>query len=131
MNTYLKLVLGALIGICIGFLGGFQGIAGGFYISLLLLSLGIVDTQRKAAGTTLLAVVFPLSAGALMEYYKTGDIDIKLGLIITAFYIIFATLGAKFNAKVPEQLTVLSLAVSLMLTSLVFFYQYMTKYNKK
>ena len=71
MNNIFKYTLAALIGSLVGFIGGFQGIAGGFYISALLIMLGIADTQRKAAGTTLLAILFPISLGAVFEYRKS------------------------------------------------------------
>lgn len=119
-----KTILAIFIGMIVGFMGGFQGIAGGFYISALLLALGVVDTQRQAAGTTLLAIVFPLSIGAVYEYYKSGDIDIYVGLVIAFFYMIFAWVGAKSTAYVSEELNVLSLAVLLTCTSLYFFYKY-------
>ena len=53
MNPVTKYIIAALIGSSVGFIGGLQGIAGGFYISMLLLATGLVETQRMAAGTTL------------------------------------------------------------------------------
>jgi len=126
MNYLIKYLTSIVIGIVVGFIGGFQGIAGGFYISMLLIFTGIAKTQRNAAGTTLLAVLFPISIGAVYEYWKTDDIDIKVSLIITFFYIIFSYLGSKINTYFPESFVVLSLAILLMITSIFFFY----KYNK-
>jgi len=124
MNHLTKYIIAALIGSSVGFIGGLQGIAGGFYISMLLLATGMVETQRMAAGTTLLAIVFPLSIGSVYEYYKTGDIDTIPGLIITFFYIIFATIGARYNAVIDEKWIVLSLGSLLMLTSFYFLNKY-------
>ena len=124
-------ILSALIGIIVGFIGGIQGIAGGFYISLLLLLFNITKTQRKTAGTTLLAVVFPLSIGALHEYWKTGDVDFVIGLIITFFYIIFSWLGAKINKKIPEKYIYLSLFILLLLTSFYFFKKFYSLLKSK
>jgi uncharacterized membrane protein YfcA len=131
MNVVVKYVTAIIIGCIVGFIGGFQGIAGGFYISMLLLFTGIAKTQRMAAGTTLLAVVFPLSIGAVYEYWKTGDVDIYAGLIITFFYMIFSWVGAKANLLVDEQYPLLSLAVLLMLTSFYFFHRYLDLIRKK
>ena len=124
-------ILSALIGIIVVFIGGIQGIAGGFYISLLLLLFNITKTQRKTAGTTLLAVVFPLSIGALHEYWKTGDVDFVIGLIITFFYIIFSWLGAKINKKIPEKYIYLSLFILLLLTSFYFFKKFYSLLKSK
>ncbi len=131
MNVVVKYVTAIIIGCIVGFIGGFQGIAGGFYISMLLLFTGIAKTQRMAAGTTLLAVVFPLSIGAVYEYWKTGDVDIYAGLVITFFYMIFSWVGAKANLLVDEQYPLLSLAVLLMLTSFYFFHRYLDLIKKK
>ena len=131
MNVVVKYVTAIIIGCIVGFIGGFQGIAGGFYISMLLLFTGIAKTQRMAAGTTLLAVVFPLSIGAVYEYWKTGDVDLYAGLIITFFYMIFSWVGAKANLLVDEQYPLLSLAVLLMLTSFYFFHRYLDLIRKK
>jgi uncharacterized membrane protein YfcA len=131
MNVVVKYVTAIIIGCIVGFIGGFQGIAGGFYISMLLLFTGIAKTQRMAAGTTLLAVLFPLSIGAVYEYWKTGDVDLYAGLIITFFYMIFSWVGAKANLLVDEQYPLLSLAVLLMLTSFYFFHRYLDLIKKK
>lgn len=131
MNLIVKYILAVLIGSSVGLVGGFQGIAGGFYISMLLLVTGIAETQRKAAGTTLLAVLFPISIGAVYEYWKTDDIDTYTALVITLFYTIFSFIGAEYNATVDEKYVVLSLAVLLMLTSFYFFTKYVNILHKK
>ena len=84
-----------------------------------------------AAGTTLLVVLFPLSIGAVYEYWKTGDVDLYAGLVITFFYMIFSWVGAKANLLVDEQYPLLSLAVLLMLTSFYFFHRYLDLIKKK
>lgn len=124
MNTIIKTLIAIFIGSLVGFIGGFQGIAGGFYISMLLLALGVVKTERTAAGTTLLAILWPISLGAVYEYWKSGDIDFKLSIIIAIFYTIFAWFGAKANEKVSEKYVILSLAVLMLFTSFYFFHKY-------
>lgn len=124
INTLIKYIIAITIGSVVGFIGGFQGIAGGFYISMLLLLSGIVGSQRKAAGTTLLAILFPISIGAVYEYWKSDDIDIPIALIIALFYVIFAWLGAKINTLTDEKYIVLSLGTLLFFTSFYFFYDY-------
>lgn len=131
MNDVLKYMTVIAIGSIVGFLGGFQGIAGGFYITLLLLFTGVAKTHRMAAGTTLVAILFPISIGAVYEYWKSGDVDIYTALTITLFYTIFAWVGAKVNLQVDEKYSVLSLAILLVLTSGYFFKQYYDLIHKK
>jgi uncharacterized membrane protein YfcA len=130
MNSVVKYVTAVIIGSVVGFIGGFQGIAGGFYISMLLLLTGLAKTQRMANGTTLLAIVFPLSIGAVYEYWKTGDLDTYTGLIIALFYMVFAWFGAKTNELVDEKYSVLSLATLLLFTSGYFFNRYANLLHK-
>jgi uncharacterized membrane protein YfcA len=131
MNYVTKYITAAIIGTVVGFIGGFQGIAGGFYISMFLLISGLAKTQRMAAGTTLLAIVFPLSIGAVYEYWKTGDVDIYIGLIVAFCYMIFAWIGAKTTEMVDEKYNVLSLAILLFLTSGYFFNRFANLLHKK
>ncbi len=131
MNIVTKYITALIIGSTVGFVGGFQGIAGGFYISMLLLLTGLAKTQRMASGTTLLAIVFPLSIGAVYEYWKTGDVDTYTGLIIAFCYMIFAWFGAKVNELVDEKYNVLSLAILLLLTSGYFFNRFANLLHKK
>lgn len=131
MDNVIKYILSALIGILVGFIGGLQGIAGGFYISMLLLATGIVTTQRKAAGTTLLAILFPISIGAVYNYYKSGDVLIPHGLTIAFFYTISATYGSTFSDKIDEKWLFLSLSLLLFFTSFYFFNKFYESYKKK
>jgi uncharacterized protein len=124
MNIIIKYLTTILIGCIVGFVGGFQGIAGGFYISSLLLLTGIAPTQAKAAGTTLLAIVFPLSIGAVYEYWKAGNVNVYIGLTIALFYMIFSHFGARVRQQFSDQFVLLSLAILLMITSLYYFYKY-------
>jgi uncharacterized protein len=126
INSIIKYTTAIAIGCIVGFMGGLQGIAGGFYISTLLLLSGIAKNQTKAAGTTLLAMAFPISAGAVYEYWKSDNIDIPVALIVTFFYIIFSWIGAKVNPYFSESIIMLSLALLLMITSVYFFYKYYT-----
>ena len=58
------------------------------------------------------------------EYWKTGDVDIYVGLIVAVYYTIFAWLGAKTTLLVEEKYNVLSLAILLLMTSGYFFTRY-------
>jgi len=119
-----KYILASIIGSVVGFLGGLQGIAGAFYISALLLSLGVLNTQRLAAGTTLLSILPPISLGAVYSYWKSGDVDVGVAIAIAITYSIMAYYGAKFNKKISQKNVLLSLAILLLLTSFYFFYSF-------
>jgi len=120
----MKFVIAALIGVVTGVIAGFQGIAGSFYILTLLLITGLSANQHHAAGTTLLTVVFPLSIGAVWEYYGRGEVDVPLALTIVAFYSFAALEGAKLNGLVEQKFTYLSIALMMVLSSTYYFYRY-------
>ena len=126
-----KYLLALLIGMITGFIAGFQGIAGSFYILTLLLILGIAKNQRQAAGTTLLTIVFPLSVGAVYEYYKTGDVDIPVAFCIIIAYLIAASFGAKANALVDEKYVLFSIAFMLFISSFYYIHKAMAIKGKK
>lgn len=127
MNEY---VISALIGGIIGTLSGWLGTHGGEFIQLGLLISGIVKTQSKAAGTTMFALMFPVSALAVWDYYKRGDIDIKHGLIIMLSFSILAIVGARFNAFFSQKTTLYSLSIFMMIASLLFFMKGVRSSNK-
>ena len=120
-----KYLLATIIGSVVGFLGGLQGIAGAFYISALLLSLGVLNTQRLAAGTTLLAILPPISIGAVYSYWKSGDVDVGVAVVIAITYTIMAYYGAVYNKHISPKYVQLSLAVLLMFTSMYFFHKFL------
>ena len=124
MNDIIKYLSAILIGSIVGFVGGFQGIAGGIYITMLLLAFNVVKSHRTAAGTTLLAILWPISMGAVYEYWQSGDVDVIIGIIIAVFYTIFAWYGSIINEKVSEKYVVLSLAILMFFTSIYFFHKY-------
>jgi uncharacterized membrane protein YfcA len=127
----IKYVLALLIGVVCGLVAGFQGIAGSFYILTLLLVFGIAKNQRQAAGTTLLTIVFPLSVGAVYEYYKTGDVDVPVAACIIIAYFIAAAFGAKANALVDEKYVLFSIAFMLFISSFYYIHKAMAIKGKK
>lgn len=116
-------IVSALIGSIIGTLSGWIGISGSVYIELALLITGIVNTQSKAAGTTLFVVMLPIVAPAVYSYYKRGEVDVKNGLIICLFYALLSGFGAKLN-KMFSQKTTLYVAGSInLIASFMYFHQ--------
>lgn len=126
MNKYIASIF---IGIISGFLAGFQGIAGSFYILTMLMLFGVAKNQKIAAGTTLLTIVFPLSIGAVITYYKKGDVDVPVAFTILASYVLAATLGAKFNYMVHEKHVLLSIAFMMIISAGYYIHKFM-KLNK-
>ena len=118
-----RYILSILLGSIAGIMGGALGTSGAFTILPGLLLLGIVKSQKMAAGTTLITILAPLSILAAIEYYKQGNVDIKVGILITISYMLSALLGAKFANTLDDWHIQIIVACYLQLVSFYFFYK--------
>ena len=91
-----------LIGICAGILAGMFGVGGGVIIVPALIFLFGMSPQR-AAGTSLAAMLLPVGALGVWQYYKNGAIDIRAGLLIGGGIFLGAWLGAYFSLRLPPR----------------------------
>jgi uncharacterized membrane protein YfcA len=102
MTTETIIIL-ALIGIGAGILSGFVGIGGGVVIvPALVYFLGL--TQHQAQGTSLFVLAMPVVALAMMNYWKTGNVNWKFGLIIAITFFIGGFVGSKLALKLSPGL---------------------------
>lgn len=102
MNFYIILFL-VLIGFSAGVLSGVLGVGGGvIMVPLLVLLLGF--SQHQAQGTSLAALLPPVTILAVLNYYKAGYIHWKYALIISATFIIGGYLGSKIAIAIDQHL---------------------------
>ncbi len=90
MTTY---ALPLLIGLTAGVLSGLFGIGGGVVVVpalVVLLGYG----QKTATGTSLLALLLPVGALAVVTYARAGHVNVRAGLLISAGIFAGALLGA-------------------------------------
>lgn len=117
-----------LLAAVIGLIGGLQGNAGSVYILTGLLLFEIVEAQKMAAGTTLLYTSLPITIGAAYEYYKRGDLDLKIAAVLIPTGFLFSVLGAKLNYLIPKKYTLYSIGGMMFLSSIFFLRKaYLTK----
>ena len=121
-----KYILTVLLGALVGLLGGLQGNAGSLYVLTGLLLLGIVDNQRKAAGTTLVFTSVPLTLAAAYAYYQKGDVDLPIACILIATAIAFSFIGAKLNYLIPKKYVLYSIFLATFLSSIYFLHKALT-----
>lgn len=124
MKELLKTFLLASV---VGFFSGIQGMAGSIYILFGLLVLGLVDSQKEAAGTTLMYTSIPFTLGAALVYYKKGKVNFRILSVLIPTVFIFSILGAKLNFKIPHRYVTLSLFVSTFIISLYFLHKYINE----
>jgi uncharacterized protein len=90
-----------LLGFAIGVLSGIIGIGGGvILIPALIWMLGM--SQRKAQGTSLAALLLPVGIFAFWTYYREGEADLRVGLLVAAGFAVGGLFGGWGAQYVPE-----------------------------
>lgn len=98
MSTTTILILLA-VGLLAGILSGFVGIGGGIVIvPALMITLGL--TQHQAQGTSLFVLMMPVVFLAVMNYWKTGNVNWKFGLIIAISFVVGGFIGSKLSLRI-------------------------------
>jgi len=95
-------ILTVILGLVAGVLGGALGQSGAEVMLPGLLILGIVPDFKTAAGTVLLTILPPLSLLAILEYYKRGQLNVKVSLILMITYFFAAYIGAYITKDVSD-----------------------------
>ncbi|NVO20817.1 MAG: sulfite exporter TauE/SafE family protein [Bacteroidetes bacterium] len=90
-----------LIGLAAGVFGGMVGLGGGvIMIPAMVYFLGM--SQIEAQGTSLAVMLPPVGLFAVLNYYKSGQLNFKYALIIAIAF----TLGGYFGSKIALNLPV-------------------------
>ena len=90
-----------LVGLVVGMISGVVGIGGGvLFVPALIWLLGM--DQHKAQGTSLAALLAPVGIFAFMEYYRKGNADLRVGLLLAAGFLVGGYFGAVGAQHIPE-----------------------------
>lgn len=74
-------LLYVIIGIAAGLLAGLFGIGGGIVI-VPALALGMGMEYKRAVGTSIGALLLPVGILAALEYWKSGNIDVRAAWLV-------------------------------------------------
>jgi hypothetical protein len=110
-----------LIGIVSGVLSGFFGIGGGVVIVPALVYL-IGFTQHKATGTSLAVLLPPVGLAAVIEYYRRGNVDLKVALVVAIGLLAGAWVGAHFANKISGPSLRLAFGIFVVLLGIYIVY---------
>jgi uncharacterized protein len=113
------LVLG--IGLAAGILSGVFGIGGGVIIVPALIYLAGFR-QHSATGTSLAVLLPPIGIGAMWEYYRHGNVDLRVAMIMAVAVFAGGWLGALVANRVagPYLRLAFGLFVVVLGVSLIF-----------
>ena len=121
METPWLLIL-LLIGLAAGMLSGLIGVGGGvLIIPGLVYFLGY--SQKMAQGTSLGILLLPVGILAVLQYHKSGYVDIKAVLLVATGFILGGWLGSKVALALPQETLKKVFAVILLIISLKMLFE--------
>ena len=83
-------------------ISGVVGIGGGIlFVPALVWLLGM--DQHKAQGTSLGALLLPVGLLAFLEYYRKGNADIRVALLLAAGFLVGGYFGAIGAQHIPDE----------------------------
>lgn len=94
------IVAGLVVGVIVGVFSGLVGVGGGVLLVPILVY-GFKMNQKLAQGTSLAMLLPPTGILAFMKYYREGNADLKLGLIIALGVLV----GGYFGGGWAQQLS--------------------------
>lgn len=91
-----------LVGIIVGLVNGLFGSGGGtIAVPALVIIFGL--DQHKAHATAI-SIIFPLSIISSFLYFRHGNLNLKLAILVTLGSIIGSYIGAKNLRKIPSNI---------------------------
>jgi uncharacterized protein len=96
------IILVLALGIVAGILVGLLGIGGGIVLVPAMIYVLHMD-QHLAQGTSLFILLPPIGLGALRQYWKAGNVDLRAGILCAVGMILGAYIGSKFAVPMSTQ----------------------------
>jgi len=116
MNILLILALGLTVGILVGLLG----IGGGVVLVPAMVYLLHYD-QHLAQGTSLFILLPPIGLGALREYWKNRQVDLRAGIYCAIGFLLGGYVGGKIAVPMPSDLLKAIFGFFLMLSAVLLW----------
>lgn len=108
------------LGIAVGVIAGLVGVGGGIVLIPALIYLFHMS-QHKAQGTSLAALLLPTGLLAFWEYYKAGNADLKLGLLVAAGIFVGGYFGGLWAQQISNLVLKKVFAVVLVIAAIQLF----------
>src|SRR5260370_29101619 len=116
MTTVLIVLLSLTVGVLVGLLG----IGGGVMLVPALVYLLHYD-QHLAQGTSLLILLPPIGLGALREYWKNGQVDLRAGIYSALGFLIGGYGGGKIAVPMPSNVLRMIFGCFLMMSAFLLW----------
>lgn len=115
-------VIATIIGLVGGIVSGFFGV-GGAVVIVPALTFFIGMEQHKAQGTSLAALLLPVGLLGFWEYYRKGNADIHLGILIAFGLFAGAFVGGYLAQWLPSSVLRKAFGFFLILVGLRILWQ--------
>lgn len=101
--TVQQIIILLITGLLAGFVSGSMGVGGAIIIvPFLVFFLGL--SQHQAQGTSLMVLVFPVGIFAVMNYFKSGYINMKFALFLIIAFMLGSYLGSLMAINMPAKM---------------------------
>lgn len=95
------LIIIIIIGVITGVTAGMLGIGGAIImIPALVFFLGF--SQQMAQGTSLAVMLPPIGIFATYNYWKAGQVDFRIAMILAVTFIVGSYFGSKLALNIPQ-----------------------------
>ena len=116
------IILWAVVtGVAVGILSGLVGIAGGAVLVPILFYVFKMN-QHMAQGTTIAVLLPPTGLLAFLKYYRAGNADLKLGLLLALGIFLGGYFGGAWAQRIPDVVLRKIFAVMLAGTAVEMFF---------
>ena len=109
-------------GLLVGVFSGLIGVGGGILL-IPILVYGFKFNQKLAQGTSLAMLLPPTGLLAFLQYYRTGNADIKVGLLMSIGVFFGGYLGGHWAQSIPQASLRKGFAIFLVLVAAKMFFQ--------
>ncbi len=117
-----SIILLLIIGILAGTISGLLGIGGGIIVvPALIYVFGMI--QHQAQGTSLGLLSIPVALSGAINYYKSGNIDIKMVLILAVAFIAGAYGSSLLAVKLSGNVLKKIFAIFLIITAIKILFE--------
>ncbi len=115
-------ISGLLLGVFIGIVSGLVGIGGGaLLVPILVLFYGM--TQHKAQGTSLGALLLPIGVFAFWKYWKDGNVDLRLAILVAVGFAVGGWLGGAWAQHLSDLVLRRGFAILLIVIAVRMLFQ--------
>jgi len=117
-----RIVLAIVVGVVVGVFSGMVGVGGGvLLVPILVYAFGM--TQKYAQGTSLAMLLPPTGILAFMKYYRAGQADLKLGLLIAVGVVLGGYFGGGWAQELSGPMLRKGFAVFMVAVAIKMFFQ--------